>query len=145
MKERKIAEEIIEHAIKEKIFAPLDMMNDLAKGEKGVLGFLLFYGVAITSGNLSKELDVSTARIAFILNSLENKELIKRDIDKDDKRKTWISLTKKGNDVVRQEREKIIKIIILIIKEVGQDKFYEHIELIKQIKNIIKREHEKEI
>ncbi len=59
-------------------------------------------GGKITPGQMAKELGISISRMSRVFSSLEEKELIKRDIDKDDKRKMVFSLTIRGKQKIRE-------------------------------------------
>ena len=50
-----------------------EILNEFNRGEIGVLGYLAFEKDEATAGELSEKLNVTTARIASILNSLEAK------------------------------------------------------------------------
>ncbi|MDR1954767.1 MAG: MarR family transcriptional regulator [Candidatus Methanoplasma sp.] len=63
---------------------------------------------------------VSSARVATILNSLESKGLITREIDVDDRRKIIVTLTQKGADQVevwRKEQTERIKDFLMLLGE----------------------------
>ncbi len=96
-----------------------DILNDFNRGEVGVLSYLTFDKEISTPGELSDKLCVTTARIASILNSLENKGFIKRKIDELDKRKTLVTITSKGKELVLSTKNEIINKIIKVIKEIG--------------------------
>ena len=72
-----------------------EILNEFNRGEIGVLGYLAFEKDEATAGELSEKLNVTTARVAKILNSLEAKGYIKRTEDNQDKRKTLVRLKKK--------------------------------------------------
>lgn len=96
-----------------------DILNDFNRGEVGVLSYLTFDKEMASAGELSNKLNVTTARIASILNSLENKGFIKRKIDEFDKRKTLVVITSKGKELVLSTKDEIINKIVKVIKEVG--------------------------
>lgn len=113
------------------------VLNDFSKGEVGVLSYLYFDKNDAYPHELSKILDVSSARIASILNSLENKEYIKRTTDTFDKRKSIICITNKGKKLVVKTKKEIIEKIIKIIKEVGYDEIKSYTNTALKIKNIL--------
>lgn len=117
-----------------------DTLLDFSKGEVGVLGYLAFENNNVTSGHLSEKLNVSTARIASILNSLENKKYIKRKIDKNDKRKTLVVITKSGIELASRTKEDVINKIIMVINEIGYEDIKKYFELILKIKNVLNKQ-----
>ena len=114
------------------------------KGELGALGFLS-KNKEVNSKDLSDFLEVSTARVASILNSLENKKLIVRENDVDDKRKTLVNITDDGEKLTHEMKCEISKRIKYVVKEIGIDKFEEYLDLTMQISDILKKYEEDEI
>ena len=108
------------------------------KGELGALGFLS-KNKEVNSKDLSEFLEVSTARVASILNSLENKKLIVRENDSDDKRKTLVNITDDGEKLTHEMKEEISKRIKYVVEEIGTDKFEEYLDLTIQIGEILKK------
>lgn len=113
------------------------------KGELGALGFLS-KNKEVNSKDLSEFLEVSTARVASILNSLENKKLIVRENDVDDKRKTLVNITDDGEKLTHEMKDEISKRIKYVVKEIGTEKFEEYLDLTVQISEILKK-YEEEI
>ena len=69
----------------------------LIQGRNLVLQYLLQHkNEKVTPGNLSLELNVSTARTATALNMLEEKGLVIRKNDLKDRRRILVEITKKG-------------------------------------------------
>ncbi len=114
-----------------------DVLNDFNRGEVGVLSYLAFDKDEASAGELSEKLNVTTARIASILNSLENKDYIKRKEDTFDKRKTLVVITNKGKTLAIDIKKEIINKIIKVIKEVGYDEIIEYARIALKIKNIL--------
>ncbi len=118
----------------------VETLNDFNHGEVGVLSYLAFDKDESTPGELSEKLNVSTARIASILNSLENKEYIKRKDNNLDKRKTLVVITEKGKELATEVKQEIINKIINVIKELGYERINEYINIALEIKNIINKQ-----
>lgn len=114
-----------------------EILSDFNKGEIGVLCYLVFEEDHVTSSKLSEQLNVSTARIANILNSLATKNYIKRTEDLIDKRKTIVEVTPTGKQLVIAEKQKIIDKIILIIEKLGKEEILDYIRITSKIKNIL--------
>ncbi len=114
------------------------------KGELGALGFLS-KNKEVNSKDLSEFLEVSTARVASILNSLENKKLIVRENDVDDKRKTLVNITDDGEKLTHEMKDEISKRIKYVVKEIGTEKFEEYLDLTVQISEILKKYEEDEM
>ena len=117
-----------------------DALNNFSRGEVGVLSYLVFDKSEASAGELSEKLNVSTARIASILNSLENKEYITRKIDDFDKRKTLVVITEKGRNLAISTKKEITNMLFKIIDEVGYDDIKEYIRILKKIRNVIDKQ-----
>lgn len=80
----------------------------LENGYKGIFVILRILHESkteVVSAALAKQLDVSTARIATALNTLERKGYIERTPSQNDGRKVVITLTPRGSEAL-EEREK---------------------------------------
>lgn len=114
-----------------------DILTDFNRGEVGVLSYLAFENNKVSAGELSEKLNVSTARIASILNSLENKEYINRRVDEIDKRKTLVSITQKGKKLASKAKDEVIDKIIKVIQKVGKNEINEYVKMVLKIKKIL--------
>ena len=115
----------------EKIF------GNFNKGELGVLSYLEKIKGQITSGELSNILDVSTARVASILNSLESKKLIIRKCDSFDKRKILISITENGIKLTQCMKNEFRKRIEYLIEKIGLDNLEKYLDLTIMINEVL--------
>lgn len=75
---------------------PIKKMQKLSQGEMAMLGFLTYEKSETNPKELSERFNLSTARVANTLNSLERKEYIKRVHDSFDRRKVMVYITEKG-------------------------------------------------
>lgn len=140
MKEEKIAEELFQQLRNNSKTSLAEMLNDFNRGEIGVLGYLVFDKDNVPSGELSEKLDVTTARIASILNSLEEKGYIKRNIDTCDKRKILVTITDKGRTLVYKIKQELTEKIINVVKEIGYDDIKEYIRISLEIRKILTKQ-----
>lgn len=85
-----------------------EILNEFNRGEIGGLGYLAFEKDEATAGELSEKLNVTTARVAKILNSLEAKGYIKRTEDNQDKRKTLVVITQNGETLAKKAKKEVI-------------------------------------
>lgn len=114
-----------------------EILNEFNRGEIGVLGYLAFEKDEATAGELSEKLNVTTARIASILNSLEAKDHIKRTEDNKDKRKTLVVVTKKGKALAKKAKKEVIDKITKVINEIGEEETKEYIRITLKIREIL--------
>ena len=116
-----------------------EILNEFNRGEIGVLGYLAFEKDEATAGELSENLNVTTARIASILNSLEAKDYIKRTEDNKDKRKTLVVVTKKGKALAKKAKKEVIDKITKVIEEIGEKEAKEYIRITLKIREILNK------
>lgn len=116
-----------------------EILGDFNKGEIGVLSYLAFDEDGVTSGMLSEKLGVTTPRMASILNSLEAKGYINRNTDVSDKRKSLVTITKKGMILAKDVKDNLIDKIISVIKCIDYNDIKEYIRINKEIKNILNK------
>ena len=116
-----------------------EILNEFNRGEIGVLGYLAFEKDEATAGELSEKLNVTTARIASILNSLEAKDYIKRTEDNKDKRKTLVVVTKKGKALAKKAKKEVIDKITKVINEIGEEEAKEYIRITLKIREILNK------
>lgn len=116
-----------------------EILNEFNRGEIGVLGYLAFEKDEATAGELSGKLNVTTARIARILNSLEVKGYIKRTEDNTDKRKTLVVITQNGKTLAQKSKKEVISKITKVIDEIGKEKTTEYIKITLKVREILNK------
>ena len=112
-------------------------LDDTQRG----IGFVLLYlreaeGV-VYSGDLARELNVSTARIAVLLKNMEKNGLLTRSASRKDARRTIIALTPAGIAQVDEMREHILDAAELLIERVGKDDLDEFLRISMKMKNAL--------
>ena len=117
-----------------------DTLNYFNRGEVGVLSYLAFDKNETSSGELSEKLNVSTARIASILNSLENKKYIRRKEDSLDKRKTLVVITESGKELAVETKKELMDILIKVIKEIGYEDIEEYTRIVQKIRKVLDKQ-----
>ena len=129
------AEEILETVTKRKKYID-KVPSNISQGESGVLLYLLNSNNNVSQSDLSEKLDVSIARIVAIINTLQKKELIEKKIDANDKRKTIISITEAGKEIITQRKKQAIQFIENVIKELDEKEIEQYIAINKKIEEI---------
>lgn len=130
--------EMLFQQIKEGTSTPIsEMLDEFNCGEIGVLSTLAFDQSPVTAGELSEKLNVTTARIARILNSLESKQYIRRKNDRTDRRKIFVTITKKGKELADSTKKEIMDKIIQVIQEVGYDEIQTYISIVLKIRSVL--------
>lgn len=122
-----------------KFFAcrPKSFFNKIDESQKGV-GFVLVYlqevQHEVIAGDLARELNVSTARIAALLRKMEDNGFIVRHHSPLDARQTVVKITEKGSGYVNKMKEQMLIKTELLIEKVGKKDLEEFIRISHKIK-----------
>lgn len=108
-------------------------VTKLVKGELFVLNFLATHKKSVYPKDISREMVVSTARIAAILNQMEDKKWITRTADPEDNRQILVTLTEEGYKVIEQQRERIIESVMEMFEKLGPEDSAEFLRIQKRI------------
>ena len=93
----------------------------------------------VISGDLARELNVSTARIAALLRKMEKSRLIIRYRSAVDARQTVVEMTEEGNLYVNTMKEQMLQKMELLIEKVGKEDIEEFIRISHKIKEVFDR------
>ncbi|MFM8741464.1 MAG: MarR family winged helix-turn-helix transcriptional regulator [Cytophagales bacterium] len=74
-----------------------------------------------------------------LLNSMEEKGLITRQVDKNDKRSVRILLTKEGKKMKEKSRETVLKFNEAVREEISNQKLNVFFEVVQEINGVIER------
>ncbi|MCA4897916.1 MAG: MarR family winged helix-turn-helix transcriptional regulator [Bacteroidota bacterium] len=74
-----------------------------------------------------------------LLNSMEEKGLITRQVDKNDKRSVRIMLTKEGKKMKEKSRETVLKFNEAVREEISNQKLNVFFEVVQEINGVIER------
>jgi len=75
-----------------------------------------------------------------LLKSMEEKGLITRQVDKDDKRSVRVLLTKQGKKMKEKSRETVLRFNEAVREEVAEEKLTVFFEVVQKINQIVERD-----
>lgn len=78
------------------------------RGEVLMLQCIAQHGGDVLPSEISQEMEISSARVAAALNSLEHKGLITREIDQSDRRRILVKLTPAGRKSTEEHQKAVI-------------------------------------
>lgn len=124
---------------------PAKRANMLAQGEMAMLASLVFGPGETTPGELSEDLELTTARVANTLNSLEDKGLVERIHDKVDRRRVFVRITEKGRQAVEKAQKEAAEELDLFLEALGEEDAKEYIRLMRKMRRLMleKRDRDK--
>ncbi len=117
---------------------PHKEMEGLLEGEMFIMNYLTFKAETASPGELSSALGTSTARIAAILNSLERKGWITREIDKNDRRRILVARTETGKQFIICKTTMIKKMAEKVLEELGEHDAKEAMRILDRLIDIYK-------
>lgn len=93
----------------------------------------------ITPSMLCKCLDMRKGSLTTLLDSLENMNLIFRQTDENDRRKTWVFLTEEGKNYVESQMQQYKNVITPIINSLEDEDIGNLANSIKSVIDIMKK------
>lgn len=104
-------------------------MIDTNRGEGILLGYLRRHDNEATPIELSRALNVSTARIAVLLNKMERKNFVERQKSPNNKRNTIVKLLPAGKKLSEEQENAFNQKIISFLKTLGKERAALYVEL----------------
>lgn len=138
---REMAEDLIREFASMHKKGPTKDVQNVTRGEMPVLAYLIMENVEPTPSEISTRFDLSTARVANTLNSLEKKGFIERIHDAKDRRKVFVHITPEGKAIAKEKYEEAIEHTLQLLESLGEDDAKELIRLVKKIK-LVMQDHE---
>lgn len=116
----------------------LEKFNESAAGIGAALRCLYESEGAVTAGNISEFMGVSTARVAVLLKKMAARGLITKEPSADDARITVVKLTEEGWEMANQIHDEVYHNIAAIIDKVGMHRLLEFFSVAKEIHEVVK-------
>jgi len=91
----------------------------------------------VIPGQISDAMGISSARVAAVLNSLEGKGLITREIDSGDRRRIIVKLTPKGCEQAEEQRKRNIEMIKDILMRLGETDAKEYVRITGRLAEVL--------
>lgn len=108
-------------------------ISDSVHGEHFVLFYISQHEGNVVPSEISNEMEISSARVAAALNSLEGKGLITRQIDVEDRRRILVNLTDAGREQVKQHNQTVMNITTNMLKYLGEHDAGEFLRIMKRL------------
>lgn len=106
-------------------------------GEVFVLDLLSAQDAPYAPGKIAEMMQVSTARVAALLRSLEAKGFLVRSRQREDKRRIGVSLTKEGEAFLQRQKEKLEKNCATLFCSLGPKDACELVRLLARVEAIV--------
>lgn len=117
---------------------PAKLVQDVSQGERAMLGWIVSQRKEITPTQLSIDLEISTARVANTLNSLEKKGYIARMHDHEDRRKVYVRPTAEGESFAVEVENKAVENMKQLLGDLGERDAEDYVRIMRKIAGLIK-------
>lgn len=104
-------------------------ITETTRGEWFVLHSLAAHGRAVYPRELSREMNVSTARVAALLRHMEEKQWIHRAEDPEDCRQIQVTLTPAGREALEKRRASALAAAVRLLEALGPEDAGEFLRL----------------
>jgi DNA-binding MarR family transcriptional regulator len=108
---------------------PHKQLDKSMQGECFVMQYIAHQKGSVVPSEISNIMDISSARVAAALNSLERKGMITRDIDPGDRRRILVNLTPKGEEMAKEHNRKLHERTVKLLSLLGEDDAKEYVRL----------------
>lgn len=126
----RLAQELFARMQKQMPPPPNEHVSAVMRGEMAVIRRLSDEAEPISAGDISRDLHMSTPRIAAVLNSLQKKELIRRSADLADRRRVLVSLTERGKQAHEEKKNHIVENLHRLLEAMGETDAQEFVRLV---------------
>lgn len=128
----RMAKDYMETMFRMRKRGPQKQISDSMHGENVILD-IISHHEGFTPSDISNEMGITTARVAAVLNSLETKGMITRQIDTEDRRRIVIELTEAGKKQVQNHYERIMGTVINMLRYLGEEDSMELIRIMGRL------------
>ena len=112
-------------------------MKESFRGEQKILEYLLARKTErVLPGEISKTMNISSARTAAALNNLAKKGWVEREVDDADRRRTLVSLTAAGTEEIRVRSAQHQQLMVSFLEELGEHDSQEFVRIVGRIVEI---------
>lgn len=112
-------------------------MDESSVGIGAVLRLLDEADDAVTAGQISQIIGVSTARVAVLLKKMVTKGYIVKETGLTDARTTVVTLSDLGRETVKKKRNNMYRQIGAAIDKVGMERLIEFTAVLKEISSVL--------
>ncbi len=132
-----LAEELMEVFDRRKRNMPHEDISASMRGEMAVMRLLERENRALTAGEISRMLKMTTSRIAAVLGALDKKALIVRSTDVLDKRRIQVTLTDKGLAMCQRKKQAALENISHALSQLGEQDAKDFVRLMGRMNDAL--------
>lgn len=130
---KSLAAELIKQTRRLHHSKPQKSLGQAIRGQAYILGYIAQHGGEALPSDISETMQVSSARIAQALNSIEDKGWITRETDPKDRRRTLVRLTPEGRVVAQEHQQAILENVTQALSLLGETDAKNYVKLTKKL------------
>ncbi len=138
---RALAEELLRKMYFLNKSRPQRRINEGMRGEAFVLQYVIFHDGPVQPNEISRFMNISTARMAAALNGLERKGMLTRRIDPGDRRRILVELTEEGRRYADGQRLEMLDHLTRVIERLGEHDAVEFVRIMGRVADIFAEVH----
>lgn len=122
--------------------ASMNQSGNSSFSSNGMIGVLLLLyrsSEAVTAGQISEALHISSARVTALIKKMVDKDLIRKATGAVDARVTEIRLTDHGREVIETIQKERRAQLEAVIDQIGMERLLEYFEIADQISSIMSK------
>ena len=108
-------------------------IDENMQGETFAISYILRQGGVVLPSEISNEMNISSARVAAILNNLESKGFVTRQVNKSDRRKILVALTQEGKEFAEKHNKMVVNSTARMLEMLGEDDAKELVRIIGKL------------
>ncbi len=106
-----------------------------------MLQYVTFHDGPVQPNEISRFMNISTARMAAALNGLERKGMLTRRIDPSDRRRILVELTEEGRRYTDEQRLEMLGHLTQVIERLGEHDAVEFVRIMGRVADIFAEVH----
>lgn len=134
-----LAKQFLHNSFRYRSCAHQKRFSDNMHGETYAISYIFRQNGLVLPSDISSEMNISSARVAAMLNNLESKGLITRKIDAEDRRRILVELTPKGLEIAEEHYNNVVNYTIKTLKLLGEDDAKELVRIIGRLADLDSR------
>lgn len=112
-------------------------IDETLRGENFLILYVMNRGGSVLPREISAAMNISSARVAAALNSLESKGLVTRRIDPGDRRRILVDVTPEGRQLACQHQEEALTKVAEMLEKLGESDARELVRIMGRLVEVM--------
>ena len=111
-------------------------LGDFSHGEMSILAHLCYCENGACAGAIGESLTMTVPRVSAAISTLQEKGLVTKERDPEDKRKIHIYISREGRLLVDEKKRELEDAVSLLLSHLGEEDAEEYVRITKRINRI---------